>query len=200
MQSRLCCIWIKRTDRKTVNKKVLESLILAGAFDIFNINRKTLINSLDIIINYGEVIKDLNEEYTLKPVLEEEIEYSNFEKMEHELELFGFYLSNHPVMEYRKQYPTTISLKNIEMYFDKIIDVLVLVDSYKTIESKNNQKMAFLVGSDEARKLDFVLFPNIYELAPLIKKGDLLLIRGRVEKRFDKYQIVVNNLKQINTN
>lgn len=115
--------------------------------------------------------------------------------MEQELELFGFYLSHHPIVEIRKQFPTTISLKKIEQYFDKIIDVLVLVDSYKVIDSKNNTKMAFLVGSDEARKIDLVLFPNVYETAPLIKKGDILLIRGRVEKRFDKYQIVVNRLK-----
>ena len=191
--------FIKRTDKKIVNKKVLESLILSGCFDTFGINRKTLINSLDIVVNYGEVIKDLHEEYTLKPVLEETEEYTNTEKMEHELELFGFYLSNHPVIEMRKQYPNCVPLKSIERYFDKTIDVIILVDSYKPIESKNNKKMAFLVGSDEIKKLDFVLFPNIYEVAPLIKKGDILYIRGRVEKRFDKYQIVVNNLKKLNT-
>lgn len=192
--------FIKRTDRKIVNKKVLESLILSGAFDCFHITRKTLKNSLDIIMNYGEVIKDLNEEYTLKPVLELEEEYTNAEKMEQELELFGFYLSHHPVVESRKQYPTAIPLNKIELYFDQIIDVIVLVESYKSISSKNNQKMAFLIGSDESRKLDFVLFPNVYEILPAIKKGDMLLIRGRVERRFNKYQIVVHNLKNISTN
>lgn len=189
--------FIKRTDRKMVNKKVLESLILSGTFDCFNINRKTLKDSIDIIMNYGEVIKDLNEEYTLKPVLEIEEEYTNTEKMEHELELFGFYLSHHPIVESRKQYPTAVPLKNIEHYFDKIIDVVILVETYKPIENKNNQKMAFLLGSDESKKLDFVLFPNVYEVVPLIKKGDILLIRGKIEKRFDKYQMVVNNLKKI---
>ena len=188
--------FIKRTDRKIITKKVLESLILSGAFDLFKINRKTLINSLDIIINYGEVLK-LNDDYNLKPVLEVIDDYTNREKMEQELELFGFYLSFHPVVELRKKYPTVKPLKNIEKYFDKVIDTLVLVDSYKEIENKNNEKMAFLTGSDESQKIDFVIFSNEYRTLPMIKKGDMLLIRGKVEKRFDKYQIIVKMLKKI---
>lgn len=188
--------FIKRTDRKIVNKKVLESLILSGAFDTFKINRKTLINSLDIIINYGEVIK-LNDDYNLKPVIEEVIEYTNKEKMNYELELFGFYLSFHPVVELRKKYPTAKPLKNIEQHFDKVIDTLVLVDSYKIVDNKKGQKMAFLTGSDEVKKMDFVIFSNVYETLPSIKKNDIVLIRGKVEKRFDKYQIVVQMLKKI---
>ena len=188
--------FIKRTDRKIINKKVLESLILAGTFDLFKINRKTLINSLDIIINYGEVIK-LNDDYNLKPVLEELKDYTNKEKMEHEMDLFGFYLSSHPVIELRKKYQTVKPLKDIEKYFDKIVDTLVLVDSYKVIENKKKEEMAFLIGSDEIKKIDFVIFSDVYKTLPIIKKGDILLIRGKVEKRFDKYQIIVNLLKKL---
>ena len=188
--------FIKRTDRKIINKKVLESLILSGTFDLFKVNRKTLLNSLDIIINYGEVLK-LNEDYNLKPVLEVVDDYTDKEKMEQELELFGFYLSFHPVVELRKKYLTVKPLRNIEKYFDKLVDTLILVDSYKEIENKNNEKMAFLTGSDESRKIDFVIFSNEYKTIPLIKKGDMLLIRGKVEKRFDKYQIIVKMLKKI---
>ncbi len=189
--------FIKRTDRKIVNKKVIESLILAGTFDIFKINRKTLIDSIDIIINYGEVIK-LNDDYNLKPVLEEKNDYTTKEKMEHELALFGFYLSFNPVVEIRKKIPTTISLKNIDTYFDKIVDVVVMVENYRVIESKNNTKMAFILGSDEFKKMDFVLFSNVYEIAPEINKNDIVIIRGKVEKRFDKYQIVVSKIKKVN--
>ena len=189
--------FIKRTDRKIVNKKVIESLILAGTFDIFKINRKTLIDSIDIIINYGEVIK-LNDDYNLKPVLEEKNDYTTKEKMEHELALFGFYLSFNPVVEIRKKIPTTISLKNIDTYFDKIVDVVVMVENYRVIESKNNTKMAFILGSDEFKKMDFVLFSNVYEIAPEINKNDIVIIRGKVEKRFDKYQIIVSKIKKVN--
>ena len=189
--------FIKRTDRKIVSKKVIESLILAGTFDIFKINRKTLIDSIDIIINYGEVIK-LNDDYNLKPVLEEKNDYTTKEKMEHELALFGFYLSFNPVVEIRKKIPTTISLKNIDTYFDKIVDVVVMVENYRVIESKNNTKMAFILGSDEFKKMDFVLFSNVYEIAPEINKNDIVIIRGKVEKRFDKYQIVVSKIKKVN--
>ncbi len=190
--------FVKRTDRKLVNKRVLESLILAGCFDSFHINRKTLIQSLDMIMNYGDVVEDLGEEYQLKPILEEEKDYTNAEKMEQELELFGFYLSNHPISEIRNQFSTTIPLKQIETYFDKEVDVIVLVESYRMIESKNQKQMAFLLGSDESKKIDCVLFPTVYEHAPVIKKGDIVIIRGKVERRFDKYQIIVSRIKKVN--
>ena len=46
--------------------------------------------------------------------------------------------------------------------------------------------------------IDCVLFPTVYEQAPMIKKGDIVIIRGKVERRFDKYQIVVGKIKKVN--
>ena len=60
--------------------------------------------------------------------------------------------------------------------------------------------MAFLVCSDDTSDADFILFPNRYNLINDIKKGDIVYISGHVEKRLDKYQVVVNNLKKIDEN
>ena len=58
--------------------------------------------------------------------------------------------------------------------------------------------MAFLEISDETGKLDACIFPNRIDYANRIKNGDLLKIVGKVEKRFDKYQIIVNSLEVVN--
>ena len=45
--------------------------------------------------------------------------------------------------------------------------------------------------------MDFTLFPDTYKNYLDIEKGDVLLIRGRVEKRLNKYQIIVNKIKKL---
>ena len=56
----------------------------------------------------------------------------------------------------------------------------------------------FLDGSDEYTKIDFTLFPKIYEIYPDLVRGDILKIRGNVEKRLDEWQIIVNKIKKLN--
>ena len=57
--------------------------------------------------------------------------------------------------------------------------------------------MAFLNISDELKTIDAVLFPKTYEKYNWIKKDDIVLIVGHVEKRFDKYQIIVNEIVKL---
>ncbi len=186
--------FIKRCYNKVINRKVIESLIYAGVFSCFEYNRNTLINNLDAIINYGELIKDLEEEFALKPEIKEYVEYDDKFIMERELELFGLYLSNHPVTNIKSKYDNIIELSDIEQYFNKNINIIVYVDRIKDINTKNGDKMAFITGSDELSKIDITVFPNIYKTCFDIKAGDILNIVGKVEKRYDKYQVVASKI------
>ncbi len=189
--------FIKRCYGKSVNRKTLESLICAGAFSTFNFNRNTLIQNLDSIINYGELIKDLDEEFALKPEIKEYEEFSNREIMELELDLFGLYLSKHPVTEIKAKFKNIIALSDIPKYFDKMIDVVVYVDKVKEITTKKGAKMMFISASDELASIDLTIFPNLYEECKSIQKGEVILAKARVEKRFDQYQLIVNKVKRI---
>ncbi len=189
--------FIKRCYGKMVNRKTLESLILAGVFDSFEFNRATLFNNLDAIINYGELIKDLDEEFALKPDIKIYPEYTDKFLMEKELELFGLYISNHPITKLKSKYPKTISLNDIDLYFDKIVKAIVYVDQIKEIKTKKGDKMGFIIGSDELATIDITLFPKIYKTINNINKGDIIGIQGKVEKRFDKYQIICSKIMKI---
>lgn len=188
--------FIKRTYGKSVNKKTLESLIFAGCFDSFEFNKKTLMENLDVIVNYGELVRNLSEEFALKPELDLHEEYGVKELMKQELDVFGFYLSNHPVMEYRLK-ENTPTLDQLELYFDRIISVVVIVDHVKEIVTKKNDKMVFITGSDEISSIDIVLFPKTYEKYSFIEAGMILKITGKVEKRFDKYQLVTEKIDML---
>ena len=56
--------------------------------------------------------------------------------------------------------------------------------------------MSFLYCSDEFDSVEVILFPEIHKKY-FIKVKDILLIKGKVEKRFDKYQIVASNIKNL---
>ena len=189
--------FIKRTDRKTINKKTLISLIDAGCFDSFNLNHKTMIEGIDIIINYAELIKDLDEESVLKPELEEKEEYSKKELLKRELDAVGIYISENPITQVKHELNNKIDIINISNYFDKTIDIICTIDSAKEIDTKNNDKMCFLKISDELSSMEAVVFPKTYERLDEVKMDSIVKINGRVEKRFDKYQLVVNKIEYI---
>ena len=188
--------FVKRTYGKSINRKTLVSLIFSGCLDSFNINKKTLIENLDAIINYGEIGELLDSE-ALKPILTNYEEYDKKYLMMQELECFGFYLSNNPITEYKNRLKGVINLSQIEYYFDKKVKVVVIFDKIKNLETKKHDKMCFIKASDEVSTIDLVLFPKVYSNYPDIKNGDIYLVFGRVEKRFDAYQVVVNEMQKL---
>ena len=112
-------------------------------------------------------------------------------------DIFGLYLSNHPTNIYRKDNKYAININEVSNNFNKTVDTLILVDKIKTINTKKGDKMAFLTGSDETGSMEYTLFPKVLETYSNIRKGNLLKIRGKVEKRLNKYQIIVERIKDL---
>lgn len=188
---------MSRIYSRNVGKKTIENFIMAGAFQSFGYNQRTLMENLDNLLNYAELTKDLDPSLVMKPDLEIKEEYPKEVLLQQEKELFGFYISNHPITSYRLNHPNAISLDVINQYFNRRIETLVIVDQIKIIETKNKEKMAFLVGSDETSVMDFVVFPSVYQLYKGLEKGLLLKIYGLAEKRLDKLQVVVQKIEPL---
>lgn len=184
--------FVARIYNKNINAKTIETLIYAGALDSFNQTRNTLINNIKPALIYAELVSGLESSLVTKPNLEIYEEFPSNELMNKELDLFGFYVSNHPASKYNE-----IKIINIKDYFDKNITTVGLLENIKTIKTKNNDTMAFLEVSDETGSLSYTIFPNKIAYANLIKVGDLLKIIGHVEKRYDKYQIIVNKIEKL---
>ena len=185
--------FLVRNYSKGVNKKVLTSLILSGCFDSFN-NRKTLIDNLDAFINYAELCKDLDSSLVDKPEFDIKEEYSKDELISMEYDSFGFYLSMHPVQKYRNNNITTNNIKN---YFNKTITIYLLVDKKREINTKNNEKMLFLTGSDEFNSIELVVFPKTYENFYNITRGEVYKFLANVEKRNSSYQLIVKSIEKV---
>ena len=175
---------------KNINKNVLESLNKAGCFENF-INQKTFDENLEILLNYSELGGLLED--SLKPELINMKDYSKQELMNREIEVFGTYLSEHPITSLKSKV-NVINLIDIEKYFNKNIRVLMYVEQIKKIKTKNNKDMYFIVGSDETKNCEFVLFNN--DFCDIIL-GSVYIVDGKVERRYDKYQIIINRIKKV---
>jgi DNA polymerase III subunit alpha len=186
--------FVARTYGKSINKRTIESLIDASCFSSFGHNKKTLYHNLDNIINYAELVNNLDKSLIDKPQLEIVTEFTKEEIMNKELEVFGFYLSVHPITKYRNEMKDIIELNDIKNYFNKDIKILVMIDNIKQINTKNNQEMAFILGVDELSKVDITLFPNQYNQYKQLTKGMIIKVFGKVEKRLSSYQVIVNKI------
>lgn len=183
--------FFKKCYSKTVNKKIIENLAYAGCFDELNINRQTIINNIEELINYGEISNGLD--FDIKPELKEYPEYSNTDLLFYEEDVIGFYLSNHPTnIYYNNEYKKINNLKK-----DRYIKTILLIDRIKIINTKKGEKMAFLTGSDENNNYELVCFPRVYNDNLNIRPKDVCMIDAKIDLKDSKYQLIINDIKKL---
>ncbi len=186
--------FVSRCYGQGVNKKTIESLINAGSFDNWEYNHQTLFNNIDNAINYAELTKDLDISLVEKPIMEVFNEYDPQEILKKEVEVFGFFLTNHPASKYQDG---IIKVKDLSKYFDKNVKTTLLIERVSSIKTKKGEDMGFIDGSDETGTVSGVVFPKKNQLLNNLETGDLVYLYGQVTKRFDKYQLVVANIEKI---
>ena len=189
--------FVRRCYSNNINKKVIESLIDADCFSMFEYNHSTLHYNLDAVINYAMISKEIDDELISEPILEVKEEFDKSELLEREKNVFGFYLVNHPVTKYKCNYNNVVSSSDIAAYFDKYINVIGMVDSIKTVETKKVETMAFISLQDEFGVMQVTIFPKEYPKIKNINKNDIVFINGKVQKRMNSYQVILQNIKKL---
>ena len=177
------------------DKKNYMSIIESGILDNFGYTRSSIIESLDNLLNYSKLCHDLGYDYVLKPEIKEIDEYDRMVLINKEKELYGFYLTNHPINFYKDKYDNIVDLCDVPKFFNKIIDTLVMIDKISIIKTKDKEEMAFITASDEIDTMEYVLFPKVYVNYKDLKKNDIVKVNGKVERR-NNYQIIVNEIEK----
>ena len=177
---------------KSVNKKVIISLIECGAFNSFSINKKMYIENIDEIINYATLCKELSITLIERPVFEEMEDFTDKEQITNEIKNYGFYLSFHPVTKYNRE--NLVTLNNVSNYFNRTITSILYTEDIKTIKTKNNDKMSFIKLTDEYSTIEGILFPNEYKKIGEIEPNSVYKMIGKIEKRNNDYQFIIYNV------
>lgn len=179
----------RRMHNKNINERILEILINAGVFREFA-GIATLLENLEVVLNYAELASSIEEPLIPKPMIKKSDEEIDENKKEYES--YGFYISNHPVSRYNGV--GIQKLINVTNCFDKYVRCVVLIESIKYAKTKKNEDMAFIIASDETASQSFVVFSKQIRLLDDLKVNDIAEFQGRVTKRYDKYQININNI------
>ena len=216
-----CC----RVDLRSVNKRALETLIYAGAFDALNANRQQLINDLELVIpwaqkrtkekesgqlNLFDLVSDNNGETTESkndfqqaPSTSPVEAYSLQDKLRLEKEHLGFYVSEHPLTALKKaaKLLSPINLNEIaEQKKNTKVSAVIMVNEVKQYTTKKGDPMAFLVLEDGSAQVEGVCFPETYKkVREVLTEDSRLIVWGKVDHREDKIQLIVNDAEPVET-
>jgi DNA polymerase-3 subunit alpha len=200
-----------RIDLRTANKRVIENLIYAGAFDKLPGNRAQKIAELSVIMEKAALIKDalLTGQMSLfGPVIKEETVHdfkpqemwSNKETLEKEREVIGFYLSSHPIDIYKS---VNIFFAAQELAINKLrpgqsIQGVALKKSSRTIVTKKGDKMAFMAVEDKVGTAELIIFPLAYKKCNFsLDDCSMIAFTGVAEIENNVIKIKVQNLIKI---
>ena len=202
--------FIHRVKSKDLNKKSMEALIKAGAFDQFA-ERNQLLQNLEKMLGIAREnnknqntnqmglfanTKISNNDIRLEPATVA----SNFEKLGWEKELLGLYVSSHPLTDFKKLFETrTTAISKIdESTVDKKIVVGGIVSGVKKIITKNGKPMLFMKLEDLTGKIEVVVFPNLLDRNPVaLQENKIIFVAGRVDDRGGELKIVADDAQEI---
>ncbi len=192
--------FIHRIDAKQINRRQLEQLIKAGAFDSIDKNRGKLFANIDTIISHIGAATELKtssqsslfgaEELQAKIKLADKPDWPELERLQLEAEAIGFYLSAHPLDSYAKGMER-LGVKKCSEVFQgiRVGDVIRAklagcVNSFQKRISKNGNKYAFLEISDGSSNFEGLLFSEgLARYEDIIKSGQPLLVSVTIDKQ-----------------
>jgi DNA polymerase-3 subunit alpha len=207
-----------RVDLGPVNKKTIESLIKAGAMDLFG-NRASLLMSYPEIVERAHkemkqkkegqtsLFGDANDMKTEKKVFNDKVEdFSANEKLAFEKEFLGLYLTSHPQQDNLMRVKDMISHELDFLMEEKEgtkVKIGGIIESLRRIFTKrNNSEMAFIViGNERGLSVECVVFPRIFELhKSLLIKDSVIIIEGHLDTKNERPSIIVENISPVTQN
>lgn len=174
--------FLSRQQSGVINRKQLEVLVKAGALDGLEENRAKLWANMDTLLAYAQSSaeeKNSNQiglfggggeeqAATVLPTLKDAAPWDPFQKLEYEQQVFGFYLSAHPLDAYEDTLATggfTPLLGLFERASGGYTEARIacIVHAKREMKTKSGKRMAFLAISDPSGQEEIVLFPEAYE-------------------------------------
>ncbi len=214
----------ERTEGRELNKKSVESLIKAGAFDELGETRSQLLAVYERIIDGVQNDRRKNVEgqvslFASQFELPDEVITTKLPDIEEfpmnyllsfEKEMLGIYLSGHPLSEVQhlveKVSSTTIGDiressegESKEIRDQQKVRIAGIVSGITTKITKNNRQMAFIKLEDLSSAIEVIAFPKVYEkVAQIVKNDRFIIVTGRVNfKEDEEPKIIADELIEL---
>jgi DNA polymerase III subunit alpha len=202
-----------RVDLRLANKKTLEGLIQAGAFDSLHTNRAQLFQNVEAAISYGQymqeqILKGQSNLFDLggakvahRPMLRAGSDWTEIEKLTREKVVLGFYVSGHPLLKYRDEIEGLATAKLDEAQLVKpnsSIRVCGIISDIKKKIDKRGKTMAFVTIEDFTGKADCIIFADAYQkYISLLQLGSIVMVTGKNDGNEEAIKVIVNDVISI---
>ncbi len=204
--------FINRVDVTVLNKRTIESLIKAGAFESLGVSRKGLMlifeQMLDATLSrrraedMGQFSLFAGDDEALQesPVAVPEGEWDKKIKLGFEKEMLGLYISDHPLLGVEKVLGaiTTTDIPGLWELEDKAPATLGgIVTGVTTRYTKSGDPMQFFQLEDLKGSVEVVCFPRtVAEFGPYIREDAVVIVGGRVDHRGDSVKFIGQTLSE----
>ncbi|MFI5211692.1 MAG: DNA polymerase III subunit alpha [Ignavibacteria bacterium] len=213
-----------RIDARVVNKKTIESLIYAGAFDCLDMNRKKLFDNYEAVMHRygqkksdikgqsslfgGDKSKEIVKDVILQPLGDNYKDWSDREKLSLEKSVLGLYISAHPLSDYEDEIAKLNPLKfgdvtDIEgegIDFNKLQRVRMcgIINDLKIKQSKKGNRFAVFTLEDFTGQGECVVFPKTYEeYREILMADSIVTIIGKAEENGSTIKLIVDEIKPL---
>jgi len=207
----------RRIDSRICNKRTLESLIQAGAFDDLDTHRHKLLHNIEVLISYGSRVQEMENSNQSdlfgdgsgsasaidEPLLEGIDRWSNIERLNKERELIGFYLSGHPLSKYKEDVEMfcshTLETDKLEQLNKRTkVKCAGIITEVNRVTDKKGRPFAFLQMEDLHDTVEVIAFNDVYDSnLGMIQVDTLVVVDGSIDMRRGKPQIIANNFERI---
>ena len=197
------------TDTRVVNKRALEGLVLAGAFDSLGGTRAQNFLAIQEALEFGGKVQTSKNstvdslfgashdtfadvERTLPNVPAWEVK----DRLAKEREVLGFYLTDHPLRKYEAEYNSfaSVHLGEEETYnFKEPVRAIGVVTDFRTKMDKRGNNMAFFKLDDFSGSCECLMFSKVYaKCENLILPESTILVKGNLESSGDAIKLHVD--------
>lgn len=193
-----------------INKRILEAFARAGVLDSINPNRAQLYINADMILSYASKSRESANTLSLfENTVEDDVAEDRLarnltrvspwnagEKLTNELAVLGFYISAHPLDQYKemiKRTHLTTSATLAKLGDRKSVQIAASVNSFARRRTKAGKDMITINASDSFGNIDAVAFgDSAAEFAQILSSESVVLISGKTSQRDDSVSIFVD--------
>ena len=205
----------RRVNPQMVNKRALENLAKAGAFDELNPNRAQVTRSVDLLLNLSnhaaqerqssqESLFGESTEILANPPLPVIDDWEPIEKLNEEKDAVGFFLSGHPLFDYlpalrQRKVVTYEELKNRSDRQSTIAQLAGVISKRNNRRSqKSDRPYAFVELSDPSGNFEVVVFSDLLaEQGQMLEPGEAIVVTTAVEWREDELRLTAKALRSV---
>ncbi len=198
--------FLQRIDSRKVNRKVIESLIKAGAFDSIGTTRVGAMKLAGKTLNAGSRSMAPGQQCIFGRGTEgtegDDQEWDEFELLKKEKEALGFYITGHPLTKYGERLAKlhvkkTSELENVTD--GEEVQISGILRNIKRIQTRGKAEiMAYCTIEDAVGSIEVIVFPQLYRARQLILQKDaLLLVKGTVDKTEKGIKIISTDISRL---